>query len=172
MSELLLLIGGTRSGKSRYALERARRAGGDAVTYVATARTGDPELDVRIAGHRRYRPASWKTVDAATELADTISAIPEDDVVLLDSITLWLSASLDGPADAVTARLERAITAMRGRRTLSIVVSDEVGLGIVPVTPEGREFRDRLGLAAQRLAREADEVVMLIAGLPLTLKPR
>ena len=172
MSELLLVIGGTRSGKSRYALERARHAGRDAVTYIATARPGDPELDVRIAGHRKYRPASWRTIDAAPELADTISSVPQRDVLLLDSITLWLSASLDEPAEDVATRLGRAIDAMRARRTLSIVVSDEVGLGIVPVTPAGREFRDRLGLAAQRLAREADEVVMLIAGLPLILKPR
>lgn len=172
MSEIVLVLGGTRSGKSRYAMERARGAGGEAVTFVATARPGDPELDARIAAHRRHRPPEWATVDAGADLATTIAAVPADDVLLLDSITLWVSASLSDRDDEAADRLERTIDALRARRTASIVVSDEVGLGLVPVTTSGRKFRDRVGVTNQRLAAAADEVLLLVAGVPLVLKAR
>ncbi len=170
MAELTLVLGGTRSGKSRYAVDRALRAGGELVTFIATAIPGDPELDARIAEHRRHRPAAWTTVVTTAELATTITAARPEDALVLDSITLWLSASISEPGEEATARLERAIDAFGARRTPSIVVTDEVGLGLVPVTSSGRLFRDRLGLANQRLAAVADEVVLLVAGLPLALK--
>lgn len=171
VADLVLVLGGTRSGKSRHASEMARRLGGEAVTFIATARPGDPELDARIAEHRRHRPPAWTTVDTAEDLAATITGVPADDVILLDSVTLWLGASLDVPDDEAADRLTRAIDALRMRRRASIAVSDEVGLGLVPTTPSGRLFRDRLGLANQRLAGAADRVVLLVAGLPLELKP-
>jgi adenosylcobinamide kinase/adenosylcobinamide-phosphate guanylyltransferase len=170
VGELVLVLGGTRSGKSRYAADRARKAGGDRVTFIATARPGDPDLDERIAAHRRSRPPAWATIDAGPELADAISTARAADVVLLDSITLWLSAGASVSGAEIAARLDRAVAALRARDPGAIVVSDEVGMGVVPMTAEGRVFRDRLGALAQRLAREADEVVLLIAGLPLTLK--
>ncbi len=170
VADLTLVLGGTRSGKSRYAADRALRAGGGSVTFIATAIPGDPELDARIAEHRRHRPAAWTTVLTTADLAATITAARPDDVLLLDSITLWLSACISEPNETATARLERAIDAFRARRKAAIVVTDEVGLGLVPVTSSGRLFRDGLGLANQRLAAAADEVVLLVAGLPLALK--
>jgi len=170
VGEITFVLGGTRSGKSRYASQRALREGGDAVTFIATARTGDPELDVRIAEHRRHRPTSWTTIDADADLAATVARAGVAHLILLDSLTLWLSAALGDTDAEATRRLEAAIDALRSRPRPSIVVSDEVGLGLVPVTESGRVFRDRLGLANQRLAQAADRVVVLVAGLPVALK--
>ncbi|MBI2324740.1 MAG: bifunctional adenosylcobinamide kinase/adenosylcobinamide-phosphate guanylyltransferase [Chloroflexi bacterium] len=171
MGDLVLVLGGTRSGKSRYAAERARRVAGDAVTYIATAWSGDPELDARIAAHRRARPAAWATLDAEPEIAATIAAARPADLVLLDSITLWISATIDDDDDAVAARLDRAIAAARARPAGCVVVSDEAGLGLVPANALARRFVDRLGIVAQRLAHEADDVVLMVAGIPLSVKP-
>lgn len=165
----LFVLGGTRSGKSAYALARARDLGAEDVTFVATARPGDLELDQRIALHRRVRPAGWDTLEADGDLAVAIACARPEHVLLVDSLTLWASAagdavpSLDGAWDEVAAALAR-----RGRPV--VLVSDEVGLGIVPVTPAGRRFRDELGWINQRAAAFADEVVLMVAGLPLRLK--
>jgi adenosyl cobinamide kinase/adenosyl cobinamide phosphate guanylyltransferase len=174
---LVLVLGGTRSGKSRFGLARARElAGAGPVAYLATAWPGDPELDRRIEGHRRDRPASWPTVEVGADLAAAIRSVNPAMPILLDGLTLWLStvaadgepeidAVLDGP-------LARALEAIRERAGPVIVVSDEIGLGMVPLDPGARGFRDLLGIAHQRLATEADEVHFTIAGLPLTLKNR
>lgn len=165
----LLVLGGTRSGKSGYALARARELGGEDVTFVATALPGDPELDERIALHRRVRPSGWDTLEADADLAGTIARARPQRVLLLDSLTLWASAfaetggSLEQAWDEVAAALAR-------RERPAVLVSDEVGMGIVPVTPAGRRFRDDLGRLNQRAAADADEVVLMVAGLPLRLK--
>jgi adenosyl cobinamide kinase/adenosyl cobinamide phosphate guanylyltransferase len=169
VGELVLVVGGTRSGKSRYALERARRSAGDAVTFVATALPGDPELDERIAAHRRARPAAWATLDAAADLARTIAAARGGDLVLVDSLTLWVSARIQASDDEMADRVDRALAAARARQRGCIFVSDEVGLGIVPPNAMARRFADRMGTLAQRVAREADEVVLVVAGRPLPL---
>ena len=174
---LVLVLGGTRSGKSRFGLARARElAGSGPVAYLATAWPGDPELDWRIEGHRRERPASWPTVEVGTDLAAAIRSAGPAMPILLDGLTLWMSAVVgDGDPD-IAAVLEgpvaRALAAIRGREGPVIVVSDEVGLGTVPMDPGARGFRDLLGIAHQRFATEADEVHFLVAGLPLTLKNR
>ncbi len=174
---LVLVLGGTRSGKSRFGLARARElAGSGPVAYLATAWPGDPELDRRIEGHRRERPASWPTVEVGADLAPAIRAVDPAMPILLDGLTLWMStvagdgepdidAVLDGP-------VARALDAIRERAGPVIVVSDEIGLGMVPLDPGARGFRDLLGIAHQRFAMEADEVHFLVAGLLLTLKNR
>lgn len=165
----LFVLGGTRSGKSAYALARARELGGEDVTFVATALPGDGELDERIALHRRARPAAWDTLEASGDLAAAIARARPAHVLLVDSLTLWASASggaassLDGAWDEVAAALSR-------RERPVVLVSDEIGMGIVPVTPAGRRFRDELGRLNQRAAAFADEVVLMVAGLPLRLK--
>jgi len=174
---LVLVLGGTRSGKSRFGLARAQElSAGTPVTYLATARAGDAELDDRIARHRRARPASWPTVEVGDDLAAAIRATEPKATLLLDGLTLWLSAVAgDEPAD-VDAILDgpfaRALEAIRQRPGAVVVVSDELGLGMVPLSPVGRAFRDLQGMAHQRLATDADEVHFLVAGLPLTLRDR
>ena len=176
---LVLVLGGTRSGKSTYGLARVRElAGGRPVAYLATALSavaGDPELKDRIDRHRRARPADWPTIEVGRDLPAAL-ATAGDSPVLLDGLTLWLSAVagddladidavLDGP---VAAGLE-AIARHPGP---AVVVSDEIGLGMVPMDPGARAFRDLQGLVHQRLAAAADEAHLMVAGLPLTLKPR
>jgi adenosylcobinamide kinase / adenosylcobinamide-phosphate guanylyltransferase len=173
---LVLVLGGTRSGKSRFGLERATAlAGGASVTYLATAIPGDPELDERIAGHRRARPADWPTIEVDRDLAGVIGACPPAQTLLLDGLTLWLSTMTNhGEAVDVDAVLDGpvadAIAAIGDRPGPVVVVSDEVGLGMVPMSARARAFRDLLGISHQRLAAAADEVHLMVAGLPLTLK--
>ena len=176
MSErLVLVLGGTRSGKSRFGQARAAAlAAGRPVTYLATARPGDPELDRRIAGHRAARPAEWQTVDVLTGLARVVRARRPEEVLLLDGFTLWLSALVGDGAPDVDALLDGpvadALSALTDHAAPVVVVSDEIGLGLVPLEPLSRAFRDLLGMAHQRFAAAADEVHFMVAGLPLTLR--
>ncbi|HLQ49241.1 MAG TPA: bifunctional adenosylcobinamide kinase/adenosylcobinamide-phosphate guanylyltransferase [Candidatus Dormibacteraeota bacterium] len=174
---LILVLGGTRSGKSRFGLARARELGGAGpVAYLATAWPGDPELDRRIEGHRGERPASWPTVEVGADLAAAIRSVEPTMPVLLDGFTLWLSTIVgddEFDLDAILADpVARALEAVRERAGPVIVVSDEIGLGMVPLDPGARAFRDLLGIAHQRLAEQADEVHFMVAGLPLTLVNR
>ena len=173
---LILALGGTRSGKSRFGLAAAKRLAGDGgrVWFLATAWPGDPELDDRIAGHRAARPASWPTVEVGTDLVAALARTASDEPVLIDGLTLWLSALLgddvadiDGILDGAVAAALAAIAARPGP---VIVVSDEVGSGIVPMHAGARAYQDLVGIAHQRLAALADEVHLLVAGLPITLK--
>jgi adenosyl cobinamide kinase/adenosyl cobinamide phosphate guanylyltransferase len=174
---LILVLGGTRSGKSRFGLTRARElAGTGPAAYLATAWPGDPELDRRIEGHRRERPASWPTVEVGADLATAIRSVDPEMPILLDGLTLWMSTVVgDGGPDidaVLDGPLARALEAIREREGPVIVVSDEIGLGMVPMDPGARGFRDLLGIAHQRLAAEAHEVHFMIAGLPLALVNR
>lgn len=170
---LLLVTGGARSGKSRYAQQRAKERGGSTL-FVATGLATDAEMADRIARHRAERPAAWATLEAPLEVAAAIVDRwrGEACVLLEDLGTLVANLLLDrsAAADQVEAEVERLIELPTQRPTLLIVVSQEVGLGLVPSTPLGRTFRDRLGAANQTLASAADEVVMVVAGLPLRLK--
>ncbi len=168
MASRLLVLGGTRSGKSRYATERARALGGDAVTFVATARPGDPELDARVAAHRAYRPASWRTVEVEGDLA---SAISDGDagLLLIDSLTLWASTVVEAEG-TLRARWDDAARSLANRAGAVIFVSEEVGMGIVPITRLGRQFIDELGWLNQQVAMLCDEVRLMVAGIPVLLK--
>jgi adenosyl cobinamide kinase/adenosyl cobinamide phosphate guanylyltransferase len=174
-ARLVLVLGGTRSGKSRFGLRRARElANGTPVTYLATARAGDPELDDRIRRHRAGRPANWPTIDVGVDLAADVRRVPAASTILLDGLTLWLSAIAgDEPADIDTildGPFAAAVDALRERDAPVVVVSDELGLGMVPLDPGARAFRDLQGIAHQRLAAQAHEVHLLVAGIPLTLR--
>jgi adenosyl cobinamide kinase/adenosyl cobinamide phosphate guanylyltransferase len=176
-ARLVLVLGGTRSGKSRFGLRRATElAGGSPVTYLATARPGDPELDDRIRRHRAARPADWPTIDVGADLAADVRRVPPGSTILLDGLTLWLSAlagdepaGIDGILDGPLAA---AVDAFCSRDAPVVVVSDELGLGMVPLDPVARAFRDLQGIAHQRLAAQAHEVHLLVAGIPLTLRDR
>lgn len=172
---LILALGGTRSGKSRFAQRVARDLAGEGrVWFLATALAGDPEIDDRIARHRRDRPVDWPTVEVGTDLIGALAQAGDDVPVLVDGLTLWLSLILgddrvdidpvlDGPvADVLTALDDRAGPV--------VIASDDVGGGIVPMHAGARVYRDLVGIVHQRLAERADEVHLLVAGIPLVLK--
>jgi adenosylcobinamide kinase/adenosylcobinamide-phosphate guanylyltransferase len=163
-----LILGGARSGKSRYAerlVENAARCG----TYLATAEAGDAEMAERIAAHRARRGPFWRTVEAPLTLASAIAAAAPEGPVLVDCLTLWLSNLLlaGKQPDAETGVLCRVLHEAAGP---IVLVSNEVGMGLVPETPLGRHFRDAAGRLNQEIAALADRVVFIAAGLPLILK--
>lgn len=167
-----LVLGGAKSGKSRYALELARSFPSPRL-YVATAEAGDEEMAARIAQHRRDRGEGWDTLEKPLELSAAISqAQGRYGVILADCLTLWLSNWLiRGEDQAELNRVcEELVAAVEAATTPVILVSNEVGWGIVPDNPLAREFRDWAGRLHQLLAAAADLVVLLAAGLPLTLK--
>jgi adenosyl cobinamide kinase/adenosyl cobinamide phosphate guanylyltransferase len=167
---VILVLGGTASGKSGHALQLALQLGADRVTLVATAMTGDPELDNRIARHRRDRPPAWETLEATDDLAGSIRSVAPDRLLLVDSIALWVAATLDdvGSIESAWRHVARAI---RARPAGVVLVSDEVGLSPVALTDLGRRFVDALGWTNQRAAEIADEVRLVLAGRAVRLKP-
>jgi adenosylcobinamide kinase/adenosylcobinamide-phosphate guanylyltransferase len=181
MPKLTLILGGARSGKSSYAQKLAFDTGGTSVLYVATAEACDDEMRARIAAHQADRPAGWRTLEAPRQIGPRIAAgMGSAKVVLIDCMTVLISnaAVTHGETpDAeraerdATAELDALLDAWRqSPSTRWIVVSNEVGLGLVPPTALGRVYRDVLGRVNQRLAAVADEVLFLVAGLPMKVK--
>ena len=164
----VLVLGGARSGKSRFAEALAEGLSG-ARTYIATAEAGDEEMAERIAAHRMRRGPEWSTVEAPLALVEALQGAAGG-FVLIDCVTLWISNLLLHDLE-VAPRVERLAEALRTRPGTIVVVSNEVGLGIVPDNALARRFRDSAGLANQRLAQACAEVVLMTAGLPLRLKP-
>ncbi len=166
---LLLLLGGARSGKSDLAVRLARRQSAP-VVLIATADAGDAEMAARIARHRRERPAAWETIEAPLALAAAIAGAPDGSCVIVDCLTLWTSNMLAGPqAGETEARALQAARAARDRGGLTIAVSNEVGLGIVPANPLARSYRDLLGRVNAIWAAAADSAYLLVAGRALAL---
>jgi adenosylcobinamide kinase/adenosylcobinamide-phosphate guanylyltransferase len=168
LSRLTLVLGGARSGKSAYA-EGLIGQCAPPWTYLATAQAFDDEMRARIDQHRARRDARWRTVEAPLQMVEAIVAPELPRPLLIDCLTLWLSNTLLAGVD-LTAASDRLIDALAAANGPIIAVSNEVGLGIVPDTPLGRQFRDAQGWLNQRVAAVADRVVLLAAGLPLTLK--
>jgi len=180
----ILIVGGARSGKSRYAQNLAkalaeRRLG--KVLFVATAEMTDEEMAARIAHHRRDRPKEWDTLEVPIGAADAIlTRKGQYDVILLDCITLFLSNLLlsmqEQPHEQIEIRLqqevERLCAAARASGADVLFVSNEVGLSLHPLTALGRLFQDVAGRANQVIAAEADEVVLMFCGIPLKIKPQ
>lgn len=164
---MTLILGGARSGKSRYA-ELLLTKHPEPWTYIATAQAFDAEMQARIAEHQARRQTGWHTIEAPIDLPNALVAASTHPV-LIDCLTLWLTNLMLGNHDiaAATANLEAALNQ---RRQPTVLVSNEVGLGIVPETPLGRSFRDEAGCLNQRLAAHADHVLFMVAGLPMTLK--
>lgn len=168
-----LVLGGARSGKSVFAEEMAATLG-ESVLYVATALPdGDPDLTARIEAHRARRPASWSTFElGGGDPCRVMPATGDCDAVLLDSLTLWVSARMlseEGPEEIISILENFLSEAAKGEPPV-ILVSDEVGFGVIPESVEGRKFRDLLGAVNQMVARTADEVHLCVAGLSLRLK--
>jgi len=163
-----LVLGGARSGKSRYA-ESLFTALPPPWTYVATAQAGDAEMAQRIDLHRGRRAAPWQTVEAPHDLAFALDRAPAGAPVLIDCLTLWLSNRMLADAD-VDAEIDRLEAALDRRAGTVVLVSNEVGFGIVPDNALARRFRDLQGRLNQRIAARADRVVLVVAGLPLVVK--
>jgi adenosylcobinamide kinase/adenosylcobinamide-phosphate guanylyltransferase len=163
-----LVLGGARSGKSRYA-EWLIASYPPPWIYVATAEAKDDEMAERIAAHRARRDAGWQTVVAPHDLAGALTASPAGAAALVDCLTLWLSNLMQPGFDveAQTARLQQALTSRAGP---TVLVSNEVGLGIVPDNALARQFRDLQGTLNQKLAAQAQRVIMMVAGLPVAVK--
>ncbi|MGH6866925.1 MAG: bifunctional adenosylcobinamide kinase/adenosylcobinamide-phosphate guanylyltransferase [Methyloceanibacter sp.] len=165
---MTLVLGGARSGKSRYAESLITEAPKPWV-YIATAEARDDEMAARIAEHRARRETGWQTIEASHDIADALKAAPNEAAVLIDCLTLWLSNMMEPgfDVDAQTLRLQEALTSRAGQ---TVLVANEVGLGIVPNNALGRSFRDAQGTLNQRIAAQAGRVVFMIAGLPNLVK--
>jgi adenosylcobinamide kinase/adenosylcobinamide-phosphate guanylyltransferase len=164
-----LVLGGARSGKSRYA-ERLVEEAADRGVYIATAEAKDEEMARRIAAHCARRGAFWRTLEEPLALVPAVAAASHPQTpVLVDCLTLWLS-NLMFADEPVEARIEELCAALPRMPGPVVLVANEVGMGLVPETRLGRRFRDLAGALNQRLAALADRVVFLAAGLPLVLK--
>jgi adenosylcobinamide kinase/adenosylcobinamide-phosphate guanylyltransferase len=183
--QLILILGGARSGKSTFAEQLAQRSG-RSVAFIATATVSDDDMRLRIERHQAARPADWQTIEEPLDLASAIQqAASLADVLLLDCITLWVSnwlftqENIDDASSVTSPYYEGALAeidkllitfnALDTQKTL-IVVTNEVGLGIVPSYTLGRVYRDVLGLVNQRLAAVADRVYLMVAGLGVDIK--
>lgn len=168
-----LIIGGARSGKSRYAEQQAQQAqtGGQTVTYIATSEARDDEMRERIAHHRQRRPADWRTVEEPRQLVEALRRqAAADRCLLVDCLTLWLTNVLLDESLACAAEVDRLVAELPTLPGCILLVSNEVGWGIVPENALARRFRDEQGRLNQRIAEIADQVTLVAAGLPMRLK--
>ena len=169
---LTVLTGGARSGKSAAAVSAAA-ATGAAVTFIATAEPGDEEMVERIARHRDRRPAHWTTVEATRDLSGAVAGVDPDGTIVIDCLAIWAANRMlaaprprDADIQEEAARLARELAVRPGQ---ALVVTNEVGSGVVPATPLGREFRDLLGSVNQAVVRAADAAYLVVAGRLLPL---
>lgn len=169
---LVVLLGGVRSGKSRLAVSLAERAGAP-VAFVATGQARDGEMEARIARHRDERPAGWSTLEEPIDVAGALASVDEATTAIVDCVSIWVANLLEaGLAEPAVQRvcgdaIERAST----RTGLTLVVSNEVGMGIVPATPLGRAFRDLLGGVNRRWVEASDRAALVVAGQLVHLDP-
>ena len=163
---ITLILGGARSGKTTHALAAAE-ASGRGLVMIATAEALDTEMEERICRHRAERGPRWRTLEAPLDLAAALAHVSAEETAVVDCLTLWVSNLMHADRD-LEAEAARLIAALPGREV--VLVSNEVGLGIVPDNALARRFRDAAGRLNQQVAAAADRVVFVAAGLPLTLK--
>lgn len=170
---ITLILGGARSGKSSFALGRAAEYAGPKA-YIATAQPLDPEMEERVAKHKEERGGQWDTIEEPLRMADAVRSVSgKYGVVLIDCLTLWVSNLLCSNVDA-EKEFETFIDSLRdaNESSMLVIVSNEVGQGIVPDNALSRHFRDLAGLLNQKVALVADEVYLVTAGIPLKIKPQ
>ena len=164
-----LVLGGVRSGKSRYAQQLAglsRR-----VVFIATAKISDDEMRRKIERHREDRPKEWITLEEPIELAQVLTQHQSScDVILIDCLTIFAANLLEAEGGAIDGKVAALCEALQQTECAVVLVSNEVGSGVVPAYPLGRRYRDLLGEINQSIARVADDVILMVAGLPLALK--
>ena len=168
LSKLTFVLGGAASGKSLYAESLVTDTGAPRV-YIATGEAWDDEMRAKIAAHVDQRGPGWRTIEAPLNVAPALASVAENEIALLDCATMWMSNQMmaENDLDTETARLLEALATCKGK---VVVVSNEVGMGIVPENTLARRFRDVQGRLNKRLAAAADTVLFVAAGLPLTLK--
>jgi adenosylcobinamide kinase/adenosylcobinamide-phosphate guanylyltransferase len=168
-----LILGGARSGKSRYGLGLAAPFPAPRL-FVATCEARDAEMEARIEAHQRERGSDWTSLEVPLKLTDALSAAQgRYGVILVDCLTMWVSNLLlqeGASSGSIQTAGEQLVTAVAQTATPTILISNEVGLGLVPDHPLGRQFRDQAGWLHQRLAQVADLVVLVVAGIPLLIK--
>ncbi len=170
---LTLILGGARSGKSTFAEALARKRGGDDVLFVATAEARDEEMRARIENHRAARPVNWRTLETPRDLGRALTGTRAR-VVLVDCVTLWTTNVLLADETHARAEMLREVDDLLAWHAAHdselIIVSNEVGMGLVPEYPLGRAYRDLLGAVNGKIAASADAVFLLVAGLPVEVK--
>jgi adenosylcobinamide kinase / adenosylcobinamide-phosphate guanylyltransferase len=172
MGKITFILGGARSGKSRKAIILAKEIGGK-VAFIATCQPLDKETARRISAHKKVRPASWKTFECPKDIVNVLKGIGNGfDLIIIDCLTLWVSNLLleRTGENKIKHEIKRALVIFKKIKAKAIIVSNEVGLGIVPDNELGRSFRDIAGRVNQMVAQEADEVLFMAAGLPWKLK--
>lgn len=173
MSPLIFVTGGARSGKSDFAMTLAEEAGGSPV-YLATATPGDPEMAERIRKHQASRGDGWITVEEPVNLADAVSNIEPVAALVIDCVTLWLTNLLmidqDGFEESACERARELVYALKGVQGTAVVVSNEVGMGIVPDNALSRKFRDAAGVVNRIIVEASDEAYLMISGMPVKIK--
>jgi adenosylcobinamide kinase / adenosylcobinamide-phosphate guanylyltransferase len=169
---LTLITGGCRSGKSSHAIAVASAYSAPRKFFIATAEALDDEMRERIAHHRRFRPADFQTIEEPQKLSNALASLRDRaDVVVVDCLTLWISNLLqESSDDTILAEASSLATLVSQAPFSTVVVTDEVGWGVVPDNPVARRFRDLLGWTNQTIARAANEVLLMAAGYPLRLK--
>ncbi len=175
MKGIVLIVGGCRSGKSRYALELATQAAGRNKIFIATCMPGDKEMEERVRRHKKERNQSWATVEAPLGLAEAVDEHGrQGNVIVVDCLTLWLSnllPEINNPKE-IEVHIKRLTQSLEASQCPVFLVSNEVGTGIVPENRLARMFRDVAGFANQSVAACSDMVIWMVAGIPVTIKKR
>ena len=173
MKEIIFVIGGCRSGKSTYALQTAEKVPAERKIYIATCVPQDDEMKKRVAKHQTVRSQSWTTIEEPLKLPETIlQNNNRADVILIDCLTLWVSNLLMETSDEkkIEEAISQLIDTLEKATCPVVLVSNEVGSGIVPENPLARQYRDIIGLANQAVAKTADKVIWMVAGIAVSVK--
>ena len=172
LNKVTLVLGGVRSGKSRFAQRIASESG--SVIFIATAKPSDPEMELRIERHRKSRPATWQTLEVPVDLDVAISSLQDPkQLAVVDCLTVYLAnvmSKVQGKESAIKEHTERLCSALKQTEASIILVSNEVGSGVHAPTATGRFYCDLLGELNQRVAALADNVVLMVAGIPVPIK--
>ncbi len=169
MANLILILGGVRSGKSKFAEKLA--SSGKKVAYIATAQVLDEEMRIKIENHKNNRPKEWLTLEAPHNLKDVLSKLDKSvDMVVIDCLTVYVANLMGLEEDKVFSEIKDMLKIIKDLNSKIIMVSNEVGMGVVPPYESGRKYRDMLGQANQIVAEAADEVYLMVAGIPVKVK--